>query len=200
MKLTKKCRQCRSEGKKLFLRGERCNLPKCSFIRRPYAPGKKQKQMIRISDYGKQLRAKQLVKRIYGLPEKQLKNYYIKATKTKGATGEYLLQLLEKRLDNVVYRLGFSPSRAGARQLVSHGKITVNNKRVNISSYLVRPNDIIKITAKCPIKSSKKMDEIPLWLKLLDNKRSAETIKIPTKNELMTKDIDIKQIVEFYSR
>ena len=200
MKLVKKCRQCRTEGKKLFLKGTRCDLPKCSFTRRSYGPGKKQKTMIRRSDFGKQLRAKQAAKRIYGLSEKQLKNYYQKASKTKTATGEHLLQLLERRLDNVIFRLGFAPSRVSARQIVGHGKIMINEKKADIPSISVKAKDKIAISKKSALKSSKKPQEIPIWLKFDAIKQSAEIIKLPTLKELETEDIDRELIVEFYSR
>lgn len=198
----KKCKICRREGDKLFLKGERCNSSKCSFNRRSYAPGKSEiKIHQKMSDYAKQLRAKQACKRIYKLSEKTLKNYYNKATKTKASTAERLLQLLELRLDNVVYRLGFAPSRSFSRQIVNHGHIKINNKKVNISSYLVKKSDKISVDNdfKPLVKNTKKHTDIPIWLKLNKDKVSGEIVKIPEKKDLDTK-IGIQQILEFYSR
>lgn len=201
MKLIKKCRLCRAEGKKLFLKGERCDLPKCSFTRRSYGPGKKQKTIPRYSEYGKQLRAKQSAKRTYGLSERALKNYYKKASKTKAATGEQLLTFLETRLDNVVFRLGFAPSRNSARQLVSHGKILVNNKVVTIPSFAAKKADIVAPAKKIDEKnkSRKKSNDLPVWLKLDTQKNSGTVVKLPSREELSL-DIDDQLIVEFYSR
>lgn len=201
MKLIKKCRLCRTEGKKLFLKGERCNLSKCSFTRRPYPPGKNKKIRIQLSDYGKQLRSKQEAKRIYGLTEKQLKNYYKHASKTKEATGEILLQLMEGRLDNVVYRLGFGVSRNASRQLVKHGQILINDQKVDIPSFIVKQNDVIKIRDKfqSKIKIKKKQEEIPLWLSINKEKNSGKVLKLPSRKEMVL-DINDQLIVEFYSR
>jgi small subunit ribosomal protein S4 len=144
-----KCRHCRREGEKLFLKGEKCFTDKCPVERRAYAPGQHgQKSGARLSDYGKQLREKQKVRHIYGLLERQFRNTYAEASRSKGVTGERLLQLLESRLDSVVYRMGFGVSRAEARQVVRHNAITVNGKRVNIPSYQVRPGDVIEVTGR----------------------------------------------------
>src|SRR5262249_27672388 len=143
--LDAKCRQCRREGEKLFLKAEKCFTDKCAIERRAYAPGQHgQKSGARLSDYGKQLREKQKMRRIYGLLERQFRKTYTEAARSKGVTGERLLQLLESRLDNVAYRMGFGASRAEARQVVRHNGILVNGKRVNIPSYVVRPGDTIE--------------------------------------------------------
>ena len=139
------CRQCRREGLKLYLKGDRCYSDKCSFNRRPVAPGQHGTSRRKLSEYGIQLREKQKVRRIYGILEKQFKNYFEMADKMKGITGENLLQLLERRLDNVVYRLGFASSRAQARQLVRHGHITVNGRKVNIPSYITNVGEVIGV-------------------------------------------------------
>src|ERR687893_389027 len=147
--LDAKCRQCRREGEKLFLKAEKCFTDKCAIERRAYAPGQHgQKSGARMSDYGKQLREKQKVRHIYGLLERQFRNTYAEASRSKGVTGERLLQLLESRLDSVVYRMGFGVSRAEARQVVRHNGILVNGKRVNIPSYQVRPGEVIEVAGK----------------------------------------------------
>ena len=145
-----KCKQCRREGMKLFLKGERCLTEKCAIERRSYPPGEHGRGRIKQSEYLVQLREKQKARRYYGLLEKQFRTYYAKADKASGITGEALLRLLEMRLDNVVYRLGFAASRAQARQLVRHGHFQVNGRRVNIPSYQVRPDDVIMLQAGKP--------------------------------------------------
>lgn len=142
------CRLCRREGMKLYLKGDRCYSDKCGVTRRPQAPGQHGTGRRKLSEYGLQLREKQKARRIYGVLEKQFANYFVKAEKMKGITGENLLQLLERRLDNVVYRLGFAQSRPQARQLVRHGHITVNGRKVNIPSFLVDLDDIVAVKAK----------------------------------------------------
>src|SRR5690606_21804881 len=147
--LDAKCRQCRREGEKLFLKGEKCFTDKCAVERRAYAPGQHgQKSGARLSDYGKQLREKQKMRRIYGVLERQFRRTYAEASRAKGVTGEQLLQLLESRLDNVAYRMGFGISRSEARQVVRHNAILVNGKRVNIPSYQLRPGDVIEVAPK----------------------------------------------------
>ena len=147
------CKLCRREGEKLFLKGERCLSPKCAFERRPYPPGVhgRQAQFRRKeSDYGRQLRAKQKARRVYGVLERQFRRYFREAEQTRGLTGTNLLVLLESRLDNVVYRLGFAASRPQARQLVRHGHFEVNGRKVNIPSYLVEPGDVVAVRAQQP--------------------------------------------------
>jgi len=202
MLLDKKCRHCRREGEKLFLKGERCASAKCSFTRRSYAPGKDGKsQNTKLSDYGKQLRAKQACKNIYMLREKTLKKYYDKAAKSKTSTGEKILAYLEIRLDNVIYRLGFAPSISAARQLVSHKHILVNEKKINIASYLVKAKDKISVEKNIVpmLKNTKKASDIPPWLTLGGDKFSGTVLREPVKNDIST-NVDIQMIVEFYSR
>lgn len=202
-----KCKKCRRYGEKLFLKGERCNTPKCAITRRNYAPGiHGPKGSPRQSEYGAQLFEKQKAKKIYGMREKQFKNYFIKASKKKGLTGNMLTQLLETRLDNVVFRLGLANSRASSRQIVNHGHITINNQSVNIPSCQVKINDIIKIK-----KNSKKnnyfqniaktiiKDTIPKWLEMNLKELSGKVIALPSQADI-DKSINTKQIVEFYSK
>lgn len=200
------CRLCRREKTKLFLKGERCLSPKCSVLKRPYPPGQtSQIKRGKVSDYGNQLRAKQKVKSIYRISESQFKNYYLKAVKTKGKTGETILQLLERRLDNVVYKLGLARSLAEAHQLVSHKKIKVNNKINNISSFHVKIKDVIELSDKNNKNQPKSgqskagKTDVPVWLKFDPKNLKGEVIKMPERSE-MPLDIDEQLIVEFYSR
>lgn len=203
-----KCRLCRREGIKLFLKGERCYTDKCAFERRSYPPGQHGPLQVRIklSDYGIRLREKQKVKRIYGVSEKQMRKYYEMATKVPGQAGHNLLQLLERRLDNVIYRLGFANSRSQARQYVNHGFFKVNGKDVDIPSYLVKQGDIIELKEKYRnnplIKESLESvirRGIPSWLELdIDNFKGI--IKnLPTREDI-TMPIQESYIIEFYSR
>jgi small subunit ribosomal protein S4 len=200
-----KCRLCRREGKKLFLKGERCFSPKCPIERKgPVPPGQHgQRRRRRLSDYGKQLREKQKAKRLYGVLERQFKNYFQKASQRKEATGEMLLQLLERRLDNIVFQLGFVPSRSVARQLVSHGHVLVDGKRVNLPSYQLKPGETVSLTPKGLameiVKKSLKEDERkrPDWLK---RKAAVGKMERLPKREEIENDIDEHLIVEFYSR
>ena len=167
------CRLCRREGAKLFLKGDRCYTDKCAIERRNYAPGEAGKKRIKESEYRLQLREKQKTKRIYGVLEKQFRGYYDMANRSKGVTGENLLRILESRLDNVVYRLGFAKSRAEARQQVRHGHITVNGRRVDIPSFRVRPGDLVAVAPKAKdllvIKSaliSNERVQVPAWLEV----------------------------------
>lgn len=197
-----KCKLCRREGKKLFLKGMRCDSAKCSFTRRSYAPGSNGKKMnMKFSDYAIQLRAKQAAKRIYKINENTLKRYFDKATKSKKSTGEKLLQLLTLRLDNVVYELGLAKSRNQARQLVKHGHILVNKKRVDIPSYQLKAKDKIEVAKnKQPlIENSKKPNNIANWISLSKSKMQGELVSIPNISDITT-DIDVDLIVEFYSR
>lgn len=192
------CKKCRREGAKLFLKGDRCLLPKCSFIKRPYAPGMAgQNRISKQSDYKKQLRAKQKAKAIYNVLETQFKRYYLQASKTKGETGQTLLQLLERRLDNILYRAGFSYTRAQAKQLVSHRHIKVNKNIVNIPSYLVEEKDTIELIDKNH--SINKKANIPIWIKINNKDLTIEITKLPGRDEIDT-DIEEQLIVEFYSR
>jgi len=192
------CRKCRREGEKLFLKGDRCMSAKCSFVKRSYIPGQHGTARVgKLSDFGVQLREKQKTKAIYGIRETQFSNYYKKASKTKQATGEKLLQSLEARLDNIVYRLGFAASRRQARQMVSHKMFLVNEKRVNIPSYQLKEKDKIEPIKKEGYKLFK--TEIPTWLKLEKGKLVGELAKIPSRGEIET-NINEGLIVEFYSR
>jgi len=203
--LDSKCRLCRREGRKLFLKGERCFSPKCPLEKKgAVAPGQHGLKMRRrLSEYGVQLREKQKAKRTYGVLERQFRRYFKKAFKKRGATGEALLQLLESRLDNVVYRLGFVPSRSVARQLVHHGHILVDGKKVDIPSYQVKPGQVINLNLKAMkmevVKKSlaEKKKEIPSWLQ----KKAAvgKIIRLPTREEIGA-DIAEQLIVEYYSR
>jgi small subunit ribosomal protein S4 len=201
-----KCRLCRREGGKLFLKGEKCFTEKCPVEKRAYAPGQHGQQKSRLSDYGKQLREKQKLRRIYGILERQFQNYYKEAARHKGSTGEDLLKMLESRLDNVVYRMGFGVSRAEARQLVRHNAVRVNGRRVNIPSYQVRPNDLIEISASAQeqlrIKAALEaagQRGIPEWLDV-DIKGMKGTFKsVPERNDLPS-DINESLVVALYSK
>ena len=201
-----KCRLCRREGGKLFLKGEKCFTEKCPVEKRAYAPGQHGQQKSRLSDYGKQLREKQKLRRIYGILERQFQNYYKEAARHKGSTGEDLLKMLESRLDNVVYRMGFGVSRAEARQLVRHNAVRVNGRRVNIPSYQARPNDLIEISASAQeqlrIKAALEaagQRGIPEWLDV-DIKGMKGTFKsVPERNDLPS-DINESLVVALYSK
>ncbi len=200
------CRLCRREGMKLFLKGERCYSDKCSIKRRQYAPGQHGQGRKKLSEYGLQLREKQKAKRYYGVLENQFRHYFELAEKKQGITGENLLSILETRLDNVAYRLGFGLSRAEARQLVRHGHITVNGKKVNIPSYLISVGDVIAV--KDASKGSEKIKAvleatsgklIPKWLDLNKDTAESKVIASPARDDI---DIEIAEhlIVELYSK
>lgn len=197
------CKQCRREGEKLFLKGDRCLGAKCALDKRNYPPGVHTRR-VRPSDYGVQLREKQKVKRIYGVYEKQFKNYYQKAVRRTGVTGHILLELLETRLDNIVYRLGWAKSRNQARQMVNHGHITINGKKVDIPSYQVKPGQKIGFTkqgdgsALIDQRLKEKMT-IPAWMKFDAKKKIAEMLRVPERDEIEAR-IEEQQIVEYYSR
>ncbi len=200
------CRLCRREGMKLFLKGERCYTEKCAVARRNYAPGQHGQRRPKPSEYGLQLREKQKVKRIYGLLERQFRTYFSKAERRKGVTGETLLLLLEQRLDSVVYRLGFASSRAQARQLVHHGHFLVNNRKVDIPSYLVNLGDVIQIRERSrelePIKTSLETVEqrgIPVWLELVRGEFKGIVHQLPSRDQI-TLPIQEQLIVELYSK
>lgn len=200
------CRLCRREGMKLFLKGTRCYTEKCAFERRKYPPGQHGHNRAKLSDYGLQLREKQKVKRIYGIMEKQFKNYFEKATKMKGVTGENLLKLLERRLDNVVYRMGFAINRRQARQLVRHGFFLINGKKVDIPSYLLRPGDVVEIIAegkdKDLIKDNLALAEqrgFPVWTEINVAEMKGKFVRIPEREEMQL-PVHEQLIVEFYSK
>lgn len=200
------CRLCRREGIKLFLKGDRCYSDKCGVERRPYPPGQAGKKRPRDSEYRLQLREKQRAKRMYGLLEKQFRNYYDLANRQTGITGINLLRLLESRLDNVVYRLGFAKSRDEARQVVRHGHIVVNDHRVDIPSYRVRPGDTIAVALKAKdllviktsLISSEKV-EVPGWLEVDIEKLSGKVLSLPERDQI---DAPVREqlIVELYSK
>ncbi len=200
------CRLCRREGMKLFLKGERCYSDKCSINKRAYAPGQHGQGRKKLSGYGLQLREKQKAKRYYGVLESQFAHYFDLAEKKKGVTGENLLQILESRFDNVVYRLGFGLSRAEARQLVVHGHFTINGKKVDIPSYLVKEGDVIALkegSRSLPkIKAILEATEgktIPKWLDLDTNTMQAKVVALAQRDDI---DIEIAEhlIVELYSK
>ncbi|MBE6734945.1 MAG: 30S ribosomal protein S4 [Ruminococcaceae bacterium] len=200
------CRQCRREGKKLFLKGERCYTGKCAIARREYAPGQHGQGRKKVSEYGIQLRAKQMTRRYYGVLEGQFRHYYELAEKREGKTGEALLAILESRLDNTVYRLGWASSHAEARQLVNHGHFTVNGKKVDIPSYLTKPGDVIAIAenSRQSVKFKTVIEAtsarpIPKYLE-----RSADTFEgkvlAVAQREDIDLDVDETLIVELYSK
>lgn len=205
--LDPKCRQCRREGEKLFLKGEKCFTDKCAIERRSYAPGQHgQKSGARLSDFGKQLREKQKMRRVYGLLEGQFRRVYAEADRRKGVTGENLLQVLESRLDTVSFRMGFGASRTEARQVVRHNAILVNGKRVNIPSYQVKPGDVVEVAQKAKdhlrIKAAAEAAEsrgFPEWIEV-DIKALKGTFKaLPQRSELPS-NINESLVVELYSK
>jgi small subunit ribosomal protein S4 len=201
------CKLCRREGMKLYLKGDRCFSEKCAVVRRPYPPGQHGQGRIKLSEYGLRLREKQKMRRIYGLLERQFAGYYGKASHLKGRTGEEMLGLIERRLDNVVHRMGFAGSRAQARQLVRHNHILVNTKRVNIPSYRVNPNDVIEIREK-----SKKIAYVKQSLDTAENRQRSSWLEVdkeamrgvfrgmPIRDELNEPMIREQYVVEYYSR
>lgn len=200
------CRQCRRENQKLFLKGDRCYTDKCAIERRNYAPGEAGKKRIKESEYRLQLREKQKTKRIYGVLEKQFHHYFDRARKMNGITGENLLILLESRLDNVVFRLGFARTRKEARQTVRHGHFTVNGRRVDIPSYQVKPGDVVAVGEKfrdlLPIKEaliSSERFEVPGWLEVDIEKLSGNVLAMPVREQI-SGDIKEQLIVELYSK
>jgi small subunit ribosomal protein S4 len=200
------CRQCRREGMKLFLKGDRCYSEKCSIESRQYAPGQHGQNRAKVSEYGAQLREKQKVKRIYGVLERQFRRYFALASRKQGITGEVLLQLLERRFDNMVYRLGFGASRAEARQLVLHCHFKVNGKKVSVPSYLLRVGDVVTLQESSQ-KNAKIIANVttaegrgvPNWLELDKEKFVGKVKAFPARNEL-TLPINENLIVELYSR
>ena len=200
------CRICRREGQKLFLKGSRCYTDKCSVSRRNYAPGEHGQKKTKLSEYGTQLREKQKTKSFYGVGEKQFRKYFDMASKQKGITGERLLQILESRLDNVVYRLGYGSSRAQARQLVNHGHFDVNGKKVDIASYLVKPGDVISVREikkdTAIIKENVESNSarpVPAWLEKDAQNLSGKVVTLASREDV---DIPVEEhlIVELYSK
>lgn len=200
------CRRCRREGEKLFLKGNRCYTDKCGLERRRYAPGLHGQKRSKLSDYGLQLREKQKVKQIYGIMERQFKRYFYIAQRMKGVTGSNLLQLLERRLDNVAYRSGFASNRRQARQLVTHGHFTVNGRKVNIPSYLVRAGNIIELK-----ESSKNLTVVkecisqaehrgfPPWIEMDVKNLRGKVIYLPSREETAL-PVQEQLVIELYSR
>lgn len=200
------CRICRREGQKLFLKGSRCYTDKCSVTRRNYAPGEHGQGRKKISEYGTQLREKQKTKAFYGVGEKQFRKYFEMAENKKGITGENLLQILESRLDNVVYRLGFGTSRAQARQLVNHGHFEVNGQKVDIPSYLIKAGDVITVREiKKDNKTIKENIEanaarpVPEWLEKDADKMQGKVVRLASREDV---DLPVEEhlIVELYSK
>ncbi|MCL4456956.1 MAG: 30S ribosomal protein S4 [Nitrospirae bacterium] len=200
------CRLCRREGEKLFLKGTRCYTEKCGIERRKYAPGQHGQGRGKLSDYGIQLRAKQKVRRIYGVMENQFRIYFKKASSMKGITGELLLQLLERRLDNVVYRMGFAANRREARQLVKHGHFLVNGRASDIPSHILRPGDVVEVK-----EASKNLQAIseslsiaehrgfPEWMEIDAQGLKGKLVRIPTRDEMQL-PVQEQLIVELYSK
>ena len=197
------CKLCRREGKKLFLKGERCTSSKCALERRSYAPGQHGQGRKKLTEYGLQLRAKQTARRYYGISESQFRKYFMMAVRHEGVTGDNLLRICESRLDNIVYSLGWATSRAEARQLVTHGHFLVNGKRVDIPSYLCKAGDVVAIK-KASLDSEKfkaileKTGTIPAWLEA-GNDNTAKIVALPTREQIEV-PVEEHLIVEFYSR
>ena len=202
------CRLCRRERQKLFLKGVKCYTDKCPIEKRNYPPGQHGlRRRQKVSEYGVQLREKQKVKRMYGVFEQQFRNYFVMATHQKGRTGENLLRLLERRLDNVLYRLGFAPSRKAARQLVLHGHFLVNSKRIDIASYLLKAGDVIKVAEGSnqldTIHSSLKRIKdgmLPSYLQLDKAQLTGTFLQVPERAEIPLPDVNEQLIVELYSK
>jgi len=211
------CRLCRREGEKLFLKGDRCLTPKCAIERRGYPPGQHGQGRKKISQYGIQLRQKQKLRRIYGIGERQFRNYFARAEKQKGVVGENFLKILERRLDNIVYRLGFTTSRSSARQLVSHGHIHVNGRKVDVPSYLVRLGDEVELKVKTRQEEkniqkyktflagllacleSARTRTVPQWLEVDVEHYRGKLLALPSREEIPTQ-VNEQLVVEFYSR
>jgi len=201
------CRLCRRQGEKLFLKGTKCQTEKCAAAKRAYPPGQHgQGRRQKLSNYGVQLKEKQKVKRIYGVLERQFRKYFEVASKTKGVTGKMLLQLLERRLDNVVFRMGLGISRSQARQMVRHNFIAVNSRRVNIPSYLVDKDDLIEVKAKdkakVKIKDNLELSKdrtVPSWLEFSAAQMKGKVLRLPEKTDIQ-QPIQEQLIVELYSK
>ena len=200
------CRLCRREGCKLFLKGDRCYTNKCAMERRAVVPGQHGASRKKVTEYGTQLREKQKAKRIYGLLEKQFRGYYVRAERMRGVTGDNMLSLLERRLDNVVYRMGIGASRSQARQIVNHGLITVNGKTVNIPSYCVGAGDVIAVketkTEKAnfkDLKQMKKATNLPKWLDFEPSTLTGKILSLPQREDIDS-NIEEHLIVELYSK
>jgi len=198
------CKQCRREGEKLYLKGERCLTDKCGVERRTYPPGDHGRGRVKQSEYRLQLREKQKARRYYGILEKQFRNYYDRATRQPGVTGENLLRLLEGRFDNVLVRLGFAGSRRQARQMILHGHWTVNGRRVNIPSYQLRSNDVIAVKADSPVTGSIReatdlVSSVPAWLQADHDGLTAKVLRQPDRGEIFV-PVQEQLIIELYSK
>lgn len=200
------CKLCRREGKKLFLKGERCYTGKCAFERRSYAPGQHGQSRKKTSEYGLQLRAKQQARRYYGIQEGQFHKYFLMAERRQGMTGENLLRICESRLDNVAYLLGWASSRAEARQLVTHGHYLVNGKKVDIPSYLLKAGDTVSIKAKSlesekikAVLESNSARPVPQWLDRDAENHSAKVVSLPERDQIAV-PVEEHLIVEYYSK
>ena len=201
------CRLCRRQGEKLFLKGTRCNTPKCGVSKRAFAPGQHgSARKSKLSNYGLQLREKQKVKRMYGILERQFRSYFETASKTKGVTGKVLLQLLERRLDNVIFRMGLAASRSEARQIVRHNFVLVDSKRVNIPSYLVAKDELVAIKpgekAQKLVKENLELTKdrsVPTWLEFNPQELKAKVLRLPEKEDIAF-PIQEQLIVELYSK
>ena len=201
------CRVCRREGEKLFLKGSRCYSDKCAITRRAYAPGQHGQKRKKQSEYGTQLREKQKAKAFYGVLESQFRKYFEEAARSKGVTGTRLLQILESRLDNVVYRLGLATSRSQARQLVRHGHFEVNGVKVNIPSYLTKVGEVVKVKEssanseifKQIVEATENGRPVPTWLEADLSNRTGKIVALPSRDEI---DLPVKEhlIVELYSK
>jgi small subunit ribosomal protein S4 len=200
------CRLCRREGLKLFLKGSRCYTKKCSFERRPSPPGQHGVRRRKVGDYGLQLREKQKVRRVYGVLEKQFRNYYLEATRHSGVTGEYLLRSLELRLDNVAFRLGMAPSRAAARQIVAHGHLAVNGVPSNVPSYRLKVGDRVEVRESHrnrelfkTVRETLSSHQPPDWLSLDPANLAGSVIAVPRRDQ-MPLEFNEQLVVEYYSR
>ncbi len=198
------CKQCRREGQKLFLKGERCMTEKCGVERRSYPPGEHGRGRVRASEYRQQLREKQKTRRFYGLLEKQFRTYYEKASRQPGVTGDNLLRMLESRFDNVLVRLGFAASRRQARQMINHGHWLINGRRVDIASYQVRPDDVITIRPDSGVtdvvrQATELTAAVPPWLQADHDALTAKVLRQPERSEI-TAPVDEQLIVELYSK
>lgn len=199
------CRLCRHEGKKLFLKGDRCNTGKCAIVRRAYRPGQHGQKRHKLSEYGIRLKEKQKMRRVYGVIEGQFRRYYDVASSKKGVTGEEMMRLLELRLDNVLYRLGFATSRAQARQIVGHGHVLINGHRVDIPSYRVRLQDTINIAGQSVpyvrrlVEAKDMALPVPNWLACDVNTLSGQVLSLPSREEIDT-SIQENLVIEYYAR
>jgi small subunit ribosomal protein S4 len=199
-----RCRMCRRETMKLYLKGDKCFSVKCPVEKRKYPPGQHGQRPRKLGEYGIQLREKQKIKRIYRIAERQFQNYYAEAVRRKGVTGSILLTLLESRLDNVVYRMGFASSRSQARQIVNHGLFTVNGRRVNIPSYSVRPGDVITVrqrsrTVPTILEAMANTRRRPDWVQVDVEQLTGRVLSLPERTQIDTQ-VEEQLVVEFYSR